>query len=406
MLAIIETHPIQYHVPIWRQVARNGRVPFEVWYLTAHGVQPSLDQQFGQTLQWDIPMLEGYPYRFAPGCMAKRLGRLWELGLGSAFRLRLRSGAIDAVLVPGWLARACWETVFLSQRAGLKVWMRGDSNDLKVDRGVRRTVKRWALAQMLARVDRFLCVGEANRRLYLGYGISEERLTSGPHCVDNARFAAESRLLRPQRQSLREAWGIPDNAFCLLFAGKFISKKRPLDLVAAVKRLAENSYGPKFHILFVGAGELSGEVRRQCRVVYDVEGGSLSAERRNDSSSEPGASFAGFLNQSEIARAYVAADALVLPSDEGETWGLVVNEAMASGLPCLVSRACGCAEDLVQPLDPRLTFPCGDINGLAQSISWLVNNPLPADVIAKRIARYDVSATVSTLEGLWGEVGK
>ena len=76
----------------------------------------------------------------------------------------------------------------------------------------------------------------------------------------------------------------------------------------------------------------------------------------------PTASFVGFLNQSEISRAYVAADCLVLPSDATETWGLVVNEAMASGLPCIVSNACGCAEDLVEPIRPDLCYPVGDIS--------------------------------------------
>ncbi len=61
---------------------------------------------------------------------------------------------------------------------------------------------------------------------------------------------------------------------------------------------------------------------------------------------KPRASFAGFLNQTQVSNAYVAADCLVLPSDYDETWGLVVNEAMASGLPCIISDRCGCAPDL------------------------------------------------------------
>jgi glycosyltransferase involved in cell wall biosynthesis len=77
------------------------------------------------------------------------------------------------------------------------------------------------------------------------------------------------------------------------------------------------------------------------------------------------AAFTGFLNQSEISKAYVAADGLVLPSDHGETWGLVVNEALASGLACLVSDACGCAEDLA---GGGFTFPMGNIGALADKL--------------------------------------
>lgn len=402
MLAILATHPIQYQIPIWQQLARNGRVPFEVWYLTAHGVKPTHDPEFGQAVQWDVPLLEGYPYRFPSEPVIDRLGGFWDVGLGAEFRRRLAGGAVKAIFVQGWNVRACWEATFAAHRAGIRVWMRGDSNDLKIDKGLRRIAKRWLLGLLFDRVDQFLYVGEANCRLYRGYGIGDGRLVPGPHCVDNARFAAQARALRPQREALRHDWGIPDDAFCLLYAAKFIPKKRPLDLVAAVRRLGATDARRNYHILFVGAGQLGDVVRQQCRILHDAEDKSGKARLRVTQA--PDASFVGFLNQSDISRAYVAADALVLASDTEETWGLVVNEAMASGLPCVVSTACGAAEDLVAPLDPRLAYSCGDVAALADAIRWLADHPVPAPAIAERIARYDISATVETLERLWSEI--
>ena len=64
MLAILTTHPIQYQVPLWQALARDGRVPFEVWYLTDHGTRRSRDREFGQTFAWDIDTLSGYTHRF------------------------------------------------------------------------------------------------------------------------------------------------------------------------------------------------------------------------------------------------------------------------------------------------------------------------------------------------------
>jgi glycosyltransferase involved in cell wall biosynthesis len=75
--------------------------------------------------------------------------------------------------------------------------------------------------------------------------------------------------------------------------------------------------------------------------------------------------FAGFLNQTEIVKAYLAADCLVLPSDYGETWGLVVNEAMACGLPAIVSDRVGCGPDLIIDGVTGYIFPFGDITALA-----------------------------------------
>jgi glycosyltransferase involved in cell wall biosynthesis len=85
--------------------------------------------------------------------------------------------------------------------------------------------------------------------------------------------------------------------------------------------------------------------------------------------------FAGFLNQSEIVRAYVAADCLVLPSDAGETWGLVVNEAMACGLPAIVSDQVGCGPDLVTEGVTGSIFPMGDLGALAQRLITFSGNP-------------------------------
>src|SRR5262249_45358029 len=157
---------------------------------------------------------------------------------------------------------------------------------------------------------------------------------------------------------IREDWGIPAEAFCFLFAGKFHAKKRPFDLIEATRRLQHALQGKKIHLLWVGTGELGPELRQACHSCFDAE----RKERAYASAGpdKPNCSFVGFLNQSEMSRAYVAADCLVLPSDAKETWGLVVNEAMASGLPCIVSDACGCREDLVEPIRPDLCFPVGD----------------------------------------------
>jgi glycosyltransferase involved in cell wall biosynthesis len=250
-------------------------------------------------------------------------------------------------------------------------------------------------------VDRFLCVGAATRRLYESYGVDASRLTWAPHAIDNERFAAQAGTERPSREALRRAWGIPEDAFCVLFAGKFMSKKRPGDLVGALGLLRELSPGRRYHGLFVGAGELGAALRRQCRVVFDAEAhGGPSGESREGA---PPATFAGFLNQTEISRAYVAADALVLPSDH-ETWGLVVNEALASGLPCIVSDRCGAAEDLVAPLDPALRFPAGDVRALAESVMHLSAHPLPPAAMAAHISRFNVAETVDTIERLWHEL--
>ena len=120
-------------------------------------------------------------------------------------------------------------------------------------------------------------------------------------------------------------------------------------------------------------GELGDEMRNACDVVFDADRSSDNQQPITDNQ-KPRATFAGFLNQTDISRAYVAADVLVLPSDYGETWGLVVNEAMASGLGCIVSDHCGCSPDLGR-INGNAVYKCGDVKSLAYCLGSAPGSP-------------------------------
>jgi glycosyltransferase involved in cell wall biosynthesis len=89
---------------------------------------------------------------------------------------------------------------------------------------------------------------------------------------------------------------------------------------------------------------------------------------KSQNADAPPASFVGFLNQSQISRAYAVADVVVLPSEAWETWGLVVNEATAAGVPTVVSNQCGCSEDFAARNPYTKIFPMGDVAAMAKAI--------------------------------------
>jgi glycosyltransferase involved in cell wall biosynthesis len=97
-------------------------------------------------------------------------------------------------------------------------------------------------------------------------------------------------------------------------------------------------------------------------------------EERVRSRSLPGVRFAGFLNQTELPRAYMSADLMVLPSAYGETWGMVVNEAMNFGLPVIVSDRVGCVGDLVRDGVNGFVFESGNLEALVQALRTLVSS--------------------------------
>jgi glycosyltransferase involved in cell wall biosynthesis len=332
---------------------------------------------FGVAFTWDVPILEGYPWRrlrnVAREPSVTRFGGCDTPELYS----EIRQDRWDAVLVNGWVAKTCVQALAAARRAGVPCIVRGEANSLRHRALWKRVLHRALLRQYAA----FLYIGRANRAFYRAHGIGEKRLFFGPYGVDNEEFARAAREPARQRDSLRSRWGIAPDACCLLFAGKLEPKKRPLDLVEAAARLRSCTpeQPPAVHVLFAGDGAL----RAACE----------------DASRRWGVpvTFAGFLNQSEMPAAYAAADALVLPSDAGETWGLVVNEAMACGLPAVVSDRVGCQEDLVDA-STGWVYRCGDVTALTAALREAVRDPgaLTAKGAAARarVASYSVEALV------------
>lgn len=366
MLAILTTHPIQYQIPIWQELARRKRVDFEVWYLSDQGARQTKDKEFGQVFQWDLDMLEGYPHRFLdtqptpPNLSTFRGARL-----GSLTTL-FQEKNVTALWINGWQVQAYWQAAFQAHRCGIPVWLRGESNDLRQASGLKSTLKKAILNQLFRRISCFLYIGSANKRLYESFGVPDDKMISAPYCVDNERFARAAHEWRPKRADLRHTWNVPEGAMCFLFCGKFIPKKRPLDILEAAWRLMEENSAlrdGKVHILMAGDGELRGELEAKARGLEVLCG-------------RPVVTFIGFLNQTEVPKAYVAADCLILASDTGETWGLVVNEALACGTPAIVSDHCGCAEDLAQPLGSDFVYNCGDVRGLADRMGRRLNKKL------------------------------
>lgn len=398
MLAILSTHPIQYQVPLWQALAKEGSVPFEVWYLSDHGVDASYDRQFGKSFAWDLDVLSGYPHRFLKVNSGSDVSSFSKLRLAERLGPLFREKQVSALWVQGWHVLAYWQAVRHAHSAGVPVWLRGETNDLAPTLSWKKPFKQMLLGQFFDRVDKFLYIGEANRRFYTSFGVNSEQFHPAPYCVDNERFASQADELTTQRTDIRRFWNIPHDSFCVLFAGKFIEKKRPMDLVNALKDPRLKAQDRPLHILFVGSGELGEPLRNACNVVYDadVPGAQVSVDK-----TKPAATFAGFLNQREISKAYVAADCMVLPSDHRETWGLVANEAMASGLPCVVSDACGCAEDLVAPLNPKFRYPLGDTTALAGALLEVTRQPPAPAIIREHVDRFSIDITISTVTNLF-----
>ena len=344
-IAIVASHPIQYQAPWFAALARQ--VDVRVFFCHRQTPEGQAEAGFGEAFDWDVPLLDGYRYEWLDN-FAQAPGVSSYSGCDTpGIRDRLASGAFDACIVNGWYLKSYMQAIRACWRLGIPVLVRGDSQ-LPGPRSVVRSVAKYVPYRwLLGRIDAHLYVGQANREYLEHYGVRPERLFRVPHFVDNARFAASARTARMTGRSaaLRASWTADAETTVFLFVGKLIEKKRPHDFLDAVARTA--GMGHKVRGVFVGAGALQPPLARAA----DARGIPVT--------------FAGFQNQSVIPEYYAAADCLVLPSDGRETWGLVANEAMACGLPAIVSDQVGCARDLIQSGRTGFPFPFAQVDALA-----------------------------------------
>lgn len=383
-LAILTTHPVQYHAPWFRLLAAKTENELEVFYCHAATPAEQAAAGFGVEFDWDIALLEGYRHRFLNNVAKKpAVSGFWGLDTPEIANI-IKNGSYDAVLINGWHYKSAWQTMHACWNNATPVMVRSDSH-LRNQRGLaKRVAKRPLYNWFIPRLDACLPVGTWSKEYFHHYGAKDERVFVVPHAIDDARIGHAAEALQPKRAELRQELGFSPGDVVFLFIGKFIERKCPLNFVQAIAQSANRN--SSIAGLMVGDGPL----RQRCE---DYVRESNAPVR-----------FSAFLNQSEIAKAYVAADTLVLPSTT-ETWGLVVNEAMTCGLPGFVSDQVGCGPDLIVPGQTGEVFCSTEVRHLIEKlVSYAAEPRVLAEMgrnARRKIADYSVENMVdSTLKAV------
>lgn len=386
-LAALTSHPIQYQAPLFRLLARDPAIDLTVFFCERAGAERYVDPDFGVAVRWDTPLLEGYRSVFlrnlSPRRSVFRFSGLINPGIVPA----LRGGRWDAVMVHGYAYLTNWLAFAAAWSRGTPLLLHGESTPHRPTRPLRRAVRTTVLRGLVRRTSGFLTIGTLNEEFYRSLGAPSERFFRTPYSVDNAAFIRAAEALRPRRSEIRARLGIPAEAVLLLFAGKLIPRKRPLDLVRALALAGGSAVAG-----FVGDGEL--------RPVLEEEARKVGADRVR---------FFGFRNQSELAEHYTAADVFVLPA-QFDTWGLVVNEAMCFGLPVVASSGVGASRDLVRDGWNGHVYPPGDVDALGAALRGIVDDAALRGEMGRRslelIAGWSHEACVEGIKAALGAVAR
>ena len=388
-MVIFESHPVQYHAPVYRKLQRlcqeKGAGEVHVVYGTDISLKGHYDKGFGETFAWDEPLLQGYRSTTLNNENGVPLNGFKSLTGKGVFSL-LRLERPDAILLTGLAYRFDWTAYFSAMFLRIPLWIRAETQDEAFQRRwFKGLLRSWFYRLAYASIKKALVIGRLNAQHYAAHGLKSNTHVRSPYCVVNRFEDLTKHDALAWRERVRMEAGFSDGTLVLLFCGKLQPKKHPEALLEALAAMPPQEHA-RFGVMYVGSGELEGELRRRARELSGLN-----------------VFFAGFKNQTELAPYYLGSDILVLPSRQmGETWGLVVNEALSARRRVIVSRFAGCSADFVEA--PGVTVFDGSVKGLAEALQNIPRVP-PAEALNAFMQRYSVRAAAEGIASAMGMPG-
>jgi glycosyltransferase involved in cell wall biosynthesis len=352
-LAIVASHVIQYQDPFFRLLAADPEVELTVIYCARHGADVYRDEDMKTSLAWDIDLLSGYRHIFLRNLvhdLNRGYTRLTNPGIVPA----LARGSYDAVIfMTGWGSLTALAGIATCRFFRIPSFLYGDSSLPPPEDSPRASLRAGFLRAIFGAVTGFMVSGVRNADYYAHYGGRRESFFLLPWAIDNDRFAAAGRLSGSERRELRARYAIPPEAMAILYSAKLVLRKDPFTLLRAFARMQRRADSA---LVFMGDGELRPALE------------AFALEHRLGN-----VHFLGFVNQRDIPRHYAMCDVFVLPSTY-EPRGAVINEAMACGLPVVVTDRCGSIGDIVMAGDNAFVFEPGDDAQLATDLDALAGD--------------------------------
>ncbi len=331
-----------YRIPVFNALAGQPGIDLHVIFLA----------ETNATLrQWRVYKDEiGFSYQVLPSWRL-RFGGI-ELLVNRGVSAALNKADPDVILCGGYNYAASWSALLWARRRGVRFVLWSESNRYDARRELRSV--EFLKAYFLRRCDGFVVPGKASFEYLSALGSAESNISIAPNAVDNDLFASQAELAKLHAAEFREKLKLPSRF--ILFVGRLVPEKGVFDLLDAYAKL-DSSLRSEVGLVFAGDGvsraELAGKAKR-------ISPGMVC--------------FPGFAQREDLAGLYALADVLVLAT-HSDPWGLVVNEAMACGLPIIVTNVAGCSASLVENGWNGFVVAPKDSEKLSEAIDSVVRQP-------------------------------
>jgi glycosyltransferase involved in cell wall biosynthesis len=330
-----------YRIPVFNALAQHDGIDLHVIFLAENDPTQR---------QWLVYKDEiRFPYQVLPSWRQRAGGHSFLLNWGA--KSALRRAAPDFIVCGGYNYVASWQSMSWARRNRVPfiLWAESTTRDSRSGHALIEFMK----MRFLRRCDAFVVPGKSSAEYLRNYGVADEMILTAPNAVDTRFFAQRAEMIRRDAARHRQALGLPARFF--LFTGRLVPEKGTFDLLDAYQALAPD-IRKEMGLVFVGDGAARSTLQQRAAA---INCGSIH--------------FAGFAQRERLPAYYALAEVLVFPTHT-DTWGLVVNEAMACGLPVISSAVAGCVADLVESGWNGRVVPAGDVGRLASAMDELARD--------------------------------
>lgn len=338
-VVVLTPIPTPYRDPFWSVVARQDGIDLTILYCAAGKADRPWQADWDRSYEYEVlPTINLLRWRGTDASC------YWFSGIGR----RLTRLGPDAIVVGGYNHPVMLAAMRWAVRRRVPYFLMSETYQRTVPNPLKRLVKRQLVNWVVHHMAGGFPTGRWAHEYLAGFGADVAKLTYLPNVPDVEFLHTQATALRHRQSQLRSELRLPLDRKIILFAGRLIPKKNADHLIRA---FANSTIRDAAHLVVVGDGPLRAQLE------------SLSVELGVTGSVH----FAGFVQPSTMPSWFATSDLFVLPS--AETWGVVVLEAVASGLPVVVSDQVGCQADVVTNDEIGDVFPLGNLQSLSESLS-------------------------------------
>jgi glycosyltransferase involved in cell wall biosynthesis len=284
----------------------------------------------------------------------------------------------EILIIDGYSYTSSWAGLFWAKKNKRKIILWSSSNE---DDRKRIFYKEFLKRFFVKRCDAYNVYGTKSKAYLIKLGAKKDRIFIVGNNTDNAFYYNETMKWKKMRDALCQEYAMPAHNF--LYIGRFSEEKNIFTLLDAYNKAIDMS--DEWGLILVGSGP-------QKRAIEDY----IQKQKIRN------VLLPGFQQKSEICKFFAISDVFVLPS-VSEPWGLVVNEAMAAGLPVLVSRKCGCYPDIVKDNENGFSFDPFDKNALFNLMLKIVNGETDLEKMGRQSLKIIKDYTPEKAAGIISE---